>query len=301
MQHLVRRDVVQHEADSLGGVQPGWHRNQLTLRQADELRVRAVDRHRGNYLAWFDSRDTGAEPIHHANQIPPRREGHRGRLGMNALARHDVGQGDACGQHSHPHFTILRLGALFFNHPKCIGPAVMSDDDARVSHGVTRQGKLTPKRQRSAPPLLAPCAGALIERLRASTGRTTIGARAQLERGRVTERRGACSLRRPRDAGCQHARPPEALWPRPEGRYPATGPPFDTDSALIGRTPERYNHGPSGRPERWRMGSRRAHREPKDVESIPGASTRSCRSSRPRSEALRCSSDSGTPCFRRSP
>src|SRR5438034_11220749 len=37
--------------------------------------------------------------------------------------------------HSHPHFTILRLGALFFNDPKCIGPAVVSDDDARVSHG----------------------------------------------------------------------------------------------------------------------------------------------------------------------
>src|SRR5262249_22570289 len=26
IQHLVRRDVVQHEADSLGGVQPRWHR-----------------------------------------------------------------------------------------------------------------------------------------------------------------------------------------------------------------------------------------------------------------------------------
>ena len=63
MQHLVRRDVVQHEADSLGGVQPGWHRNQFTLRQADELRVRTVDRQRGNSLAWFDSRGAGAEPI----------------------------------------------------------------------------------------------------------------------------------------------------------------------------------------------------------------------------------------------
>src|SRR5262249_7646472 len=60
MQHLVRRDVVQHEADRLGGVQPGWHRNQFPLRQADELRVRAGDRQRGNYLAWFDSRDTAA-------------------------------------------------------------------------------------------------------------------------------------------------------------------------------------------------------------------------------------------------
>src|SRR5262249_57322430 len=29
--------------------------------------------------------------------------------------------------------TILRLGALFFKHPKCIGPTEVSDDDARVS------------------------------------------------------------------------------------------------------------------------------------------------------------------------
>jgi hypothetical protein len=36
---VVRRDVVHHEADSFGGVQPSWHRNQFTLRQADELCV----------------------------------------------------------------------------------------------------------------------------------------------------------------------------------------------------------------------------------------------------------------------
>src|SRR5207248_9202830 len=84
MQHLVSRDVVQHEADGLGGVQPRWHWNQFTLRQADELRVRAANRQRGNYLTWFDSRDTVAEPIYHADQIPPRREGQRGCLGMNA-------------------------------------------------------------------------------------------------------------------------------------------------------------------------------------------------------------------------
>jgi hypothetical protein len=33
------------------------------LRQADEFRVRAVDRQRGNYLAWLESRDAAAEPI----------------------------------------------------------------------------------------------------------------------------------------------------------------------------------------------------------------------------------------------
>ena len=55
---------------------------------------------------------------------------------MNALARHHVGQGDARGQHSHPHFAIPRLGALFFHHPKRIGSAVVSDDDTRVPHGL---------------------------------------------------------------------------------------------------------------------------------------------------------------------
>src|SRR5262245_25409369 len=135
MQHLIRRDVVQNDADGLGSVQTGWRWNQFALRQADELRVRAVYGHRGNDLARFESGDTVAEPLYLANQVPPRRIGHRGRFGVNALARHYVGQGDACGQHSHTHFTILGLGALFFDHAKGVGPAVVSDDDARVSHG----------------------------------------------------------------------------------------------------------------------------------------------------------------------
>jgi hypothetical protein len=64
-----------------------------------------------------------------------------GAFGMNALARHCVGQADTGGQHSQPHFTILRLGALFFNQAQCVGPAVMSDDDARVHHGPRHGGK----------------------------------------------------------------------------------------------------------------------------------------------------------------
>jgi hypothetical protein len=46
-----------------------------------------------------------------------------------------VGQGDTRSQDSHPHFTSLWLGALFFNHPKFFGPAVVSNDDARVFYG----------------------------------------------------------------------------------------------------------------------------------------------------------------------
>src|SRR5262245_851719 len=135
MQHLIRRDVIQNDADGLGGVQTEWHRDQFALRQADELRVRAVYGHRGNDLARFESGDTVAEPLYLANKVPPRRIGKRGCFGMNALARHYVGQGDARGQHSHAHFTMLRLRGLFFNHPKGVEPAVVGDDDARVSHG----------------------------------------------------------------------------------------------------------------------------------------------------------------------
>jgi hypothetical protein len=67
MQHLVRRDIVQHKADRLGGVQPGWHQHQFPWRQADVLRVRAGDRQRSHDLAGFESRDTVAEPIHHTH------------------------------------------------------------------------------------------------------------------------------------------------------------------------------------------------------------------------------------------
>src|SRR6185436_5915125 len=101
----------------------------------DELRVRTVDRQRSNDLARFESKNTVAEPVHYANQIPPRREWQPGRLGMNALAHHDVGQGYPRSQHSHSHFTVLRLGALFFEHLKCFGPAVVTHDNARVLHG----------------------------------------------------------------------------------------------------------------------------------------------------------------------
>jgi hypothetical protein len=53
---------------------------------------------------------------------------------MNTLSRHYVGQGDACGQHSHAHFTSFRLGALLFNRLNCIRPAVVGDDNSRVFH-----------------------------------------------------------------------------------------------------------------------------------------------------------------------
>ena len=43
MQHLIRRDVVQNEADGTDGVQPGRHRNQLALRQVQHQLHRAND------------------------------------------------------------------------------------------------------------------------------------------------------------------------------------------------------------------------------------------------------------------
>ena len=53
---------------------------------------------------------------------------------MHAFAHQQVGEADARGQHPHAYFTVLRLGAFFFDHPECLRPAVVSDNDARVSH-----------------------------------------------------------------------------------------------------------------------------------------------------------------------
>ena len=74
--------------------------NPFTSRQTDKLRVAGADSHGSNDLAWFHSGDTGAEPIHDANKIPSWPKGRRGRLGTNALAHQQAGQGDTCEQHS---------------------------------------------------------------------------------------------------------------------------------------------------------------------------------------------------------
>src|SRR5579864_2322959 len=134
MQHLVGSDVVQNEADSFCRVQASWYRNQLALRQADELSVRSADRHRGNNLAGFDCRDTVAKPIHDANQVPAWGERQSGRFGVNALTRQYIGQSHTRSQNLYPRFTTLRLGALLFKHLQCVGPAIVSDDDPRMSH-----------------------------------------------------------------------------------------------------------------------------------------------------------------------
>src|SRR6185436_4536311 len=67
---------------------------------------------------WPGSIPETPGPSRSTMPIRSRGEGQRWRLGMNALAHHQVGQGDTCSQHYHPHFTMLRLGALFFNHLK---------------------------------------------------------------------------------------------------------------------------------------------------------------------------------------
>ena len=110
---------------------PLWRALNPTLRQ---LHARTGDRQPGHCLPWFDSRDAIADRIHYTNQIPTWSEGHSGRLGMNALAHHQVGQGNTCGQHSHSDFTTLWLGALFLKQLKCIESSVVGDDDLRVPH-----------------------------------------------------------------------------------------------------------------------------------------------------------------------
>src|SRR4029078_2538137 len=58
MEHLIGSNVIQNQADRLRWVQPNRHRYQFIFRQANELRVRAMDRQRGNCLAWFNSSNT---------------------------------------------------------------------------------------------------------------------------------------------------------------------------------------------------------------------------------------------------
>ncbi len=134
MHHLVGRDVVQHQADSFSWIHPGRHRNQFAYRHANELCVRAMYRERGYDLAGLESGYTLAKLIHDTNQVPPRSEGHGRRFGMNPLASHDVGQGNSRSQYSHPYFTGLGFRAFFLDYAKCIGAAIVGDDDARVFH-----------------------------------------------------------------------------------------------------------------------------------------------------------------------
>ena len=135
MQHLVRSNVVQHYGDRLRRVQSRRHGDELALEHAHVLRVAPVDGHGGDCLAQFEASHAFAELIDGSDEIPTRRVRHARRFGMDAFARQDVRQTDPRRQHLHPHFTILRLWALFLDHLKCIGSAVVSDDDARVSHG----------------------------------------------------------------------------------------------------------------------------------------------------------------------
>jgi hypothetical protein len=54
---------------------------------------------------------------------------------MDAFSGHDIGQTDACGQHSHPDFALLRFGAFFFDDLQGIRTAVSGDNGALVFHG----------------------------------------------------------------------------------------------------------------------------------------------------------------------
>jgi hypothetical protein len=55
---------AQHQADRLGRVEAGGHRDQLALRQADELRVRSVNRHRGHRLPRLESGNSLSDVIY---------------------------------------------------------------------------------------------------------------------------------------------------------------------------------------------------------------------------------------------
>src|SRR5262249_48371816 len=123
------------DRDGFCRVQTCGHWNELALRQANILCVTAADRHGRNRLAQFETGNAFADLIHNADQVPTRRIRHARCFGMDALARQYVRPAHARGKYSPPHYTRLRLGALFLNSPKSTGPAVLIDNYSRLSHG----------------------------------------------------------------------------------------------------------------------------------------------------------------------
>jgi hypothetical protein len=101
------------------------------LWQADKLRIRAVNRQRSNDLSRLDSKGAVPEHIYHANQVPPRREGQAGSLGMNAFAHHDVRQGNTRGLYSYPYFIALGLGPF--------SPEMVPDSGSRIFKHTAKQ------------------------------------------------------------------------------------------------------------------------------------------------------------------
>jgi len=134
MKHLVRRDVVQHHADSLGGIQGCRQRNQFSFGQADIFGIGTMNRHRNNLLSKFDTTHTIAKAIHHPNQIPAGCVRRLRRFGMYAFSCHDIRHADAGGQYPNTRFANFRFRALFFNYSKHLWTTVLVNNNACVSH-----------------------------------------------------------------------------------------------------------------------------------------------------------------------
>jgi hypothetical protein len=144
MQHLIRRDVVQHHGDRLRWVQACGHADKLALGQANVLRVAPVDGHGSDCLARFKTGYTLAQQVDASDEIPTRRIGHARRLGVDSLARQDVWQTDPRRQHPYPNFTHFWFGAFLLEYLKHARPTVVSDDDSRVSHWASLASRQPP-------------------------------------------------------------------------------------------------------------------------------------------------------------
>lgn len=91
MEHLIRRDVIQHHGYRLRRIQSHRHGDELAPLHAKVLSVASMDRHSGDCLAQFETRHTCTELIDGSDEVPTRGVGHTRRFGMNALARQYVG------------------------------------------------------------------------------------------------------------------------------------------------------------------------------------------------------------------
>src|SRR5512138_1234028 len=105
MDHLVGRDVIQHQADGLTGIKARRNNGKFTEWQADVLGVAAMDWHGRNHLTEHRLWRILSGLLHDPYNVPSRREGKQCLLRMDSLSHQQVCKGYAGSEHAYPHLA----------------------------------------------------------------------------------------------------------------------------------------------------------------------------------------------------
>ena len=130
--HLVGGDVIQDEADGLGGIQIVRHGNQM--RGGDEEVAAVASNHgeRGDTLAGREAGDAIAESVNVADDVIAGSEGKGLLNGIEAVPHEDVGIGNAGGDDFDAHLTWTRIWQVVLDPLENFRATATGDDDAGV-------------------------------------------------------------------------------------------------------------------------------------------------------------------------